>query len=44
MSAVVFQSGKKTASPGPFLVTASRDKTIKLWDISGGVCILTLVS
>jgi WD40 repeat protein len=43
-SSAVLQGGKKSASPGPFLATASRDKTIKLWDISGGVCILTLVS
>jgi len=28
---------------GPFLISGSRDKTIKMWDISIGVCIFTLV-
>lgn len=39
-----FQGDKKGTSPGPFLATASRDKSIKLWDISRGVCLVTLVS
>ena len=28
---------------GPFLISGSRDKTIKLWDISIGICLFTLV-
>ena len=40
---VVFQGGKKGASPGPFLVSGSRDKTIRMWDVSTGMCLLTLV-
>jgi len=27
---------------GPFLISGSRDKTIKFWDISTGVCLFTL--
>ncbi|XP_071849779.1 lissencephaly-1 homolog isoform X2 [Apostichopus japonicus] len=33
---------KKGARSGPFLVSGSRDKTIKIWDISTEVCIMTL--
>ncbi len=29
--------------PGPFLASGSRDKTIKVWDASTGVCLFTLV-
>lgn len=28
---------------GPFLASGSRDKTIKVWDVSTGVCLFTLV-
>ena len=28
---------------GPFLVSGSRDKTIKMWDTSSGLCLFTLV-
>jgi WD40 repeat protein len=31
------------AVPGNFLATASRDKTIKIWEVSTGQCIMTLV-
>ncbi|XP_013383657.1 lissencephaly-1 homolog [Lingula anatina] len=34
---------KKGARAGPFLVSGSRDKTIKLWDISAGICLFSLV-
>ena len=27
---------------GPFLASGSRDKTIKIWDVSTGVCLVTL--
>ncbi|CAG5094440.1 Oidioi.mRNA.OKI2018_I69.XSR.g13558.t1.cds [Oikopleura dioica] len=27
---------------GPFLVSGSRDKTIKFWDVTSGICLLTL--
>jgi len=37
------QGGKKGNSPGPFLVSASRDKNIKIWDASTGVCIASLI-
>lgn len=39
----VFQS-KKSGKPGPFLLSGSRDKTIKMWDVSIGICLMTLVS
>ncbi|KAG2458892.1 LIS1 protein, partial [Polypterus senegalus] len=35
---------KKSGKPGPFLLSGSRDKTIKMWDVSIGVCLMTLVS
>lgn len=28
--------------PGPFLISGSRDKTIKLWDALTGICLMTL--
>lgn len=42
-SSVFFQS-KKSGKPGPFLLSGSRDKTIKMWDVSIGICLMTLVS
>lgn len=30
-------------APGPFLISGSRDKTIKLWDALTGACLMTLV-
>lgn len=33
----------KTGSLGPFVITGSRDKTIKLWDALTGACLLTLL-
>ncbi|XP_060551694.1 lissencephaly-1 homolog [Ruditapes philippinarum] len=33
----------KKGRSGPFLVSGSRDKTIKMWDISTGLCLFTLV-
>lgn len=39
---VSFQS-KKSGKPGPFLLSGSRDKTIKMWDVSTGMCLMTLV-
>lgn len=41
-SYVSFQS-KKSGKPGPFLLSGSRDKTIKMWDVSTGMCLMTLV-
>lgn len=35
---------KKSGKPGPFLLSGSRDKTIKMWDVSTGMCLMTLVS
>uniref|UniRef100_A0A8C8CQN2 PAC1-like LisH-like dimerisation domain-containing protein n=1 Tax=Oncorhynchus tshawytscha TaxID=74940 RepID=A0A8C8CQN2_ONCTS len=35
---------KKSGKPGPFLLSGSRDKTIKMWDVSIGMCLMTLVS
>ncbi|KAG1673903.1 Lissencephaly-1 [Nymphon striatum] len=34
---------KKGARSGPFLISGSRDKTLKIWDISVGVCLFTLI-
>lgn len=28
---------------GPFLISGSRDKTIKVWDVSAGTCLFTLI-
>jgi len=33
----------KKSLPGPFLASGSRDKTIKIWEVNTGVCLLTLV-
>ena len=42
---VIFEQGpKRGGNPGPFLVSASRDKSIRMWDVSTGVCLMTLVS
>ena len=41
---IVSQKIKGGPAPGPFLISGSRDKTIKLWDALTGVCLLTLVS
>ena len=30
-------------APGPFLISGSRDKTVKLWDALTGACLMTLV-
>ena len=34
---------KKGMSPGPFLVSGARDKTIRFWDINRGVCLYILI-
>lgn len=34
---------KGAPTPGPFLVSGSRDKTIKLWDALTGACLMTLI-
>lgn len=39
-----FCQTKKSGKPGPFLLSGSRDKTIKMWDVSIGMCLMTLVS
>lgn len=33
---------KKGAHQGPFLASGSRDKTIRIWDVSSGLCLFTL--
>lgn len=33
---------KKSNLTGPFLASGSRDKTIKIWDVSTGLCLITL--
>ncbi|XP_061606919.1 lissencephaly-1 homolog A-like isoform X3 [Phyllopteryx taeniolatus] len=35
---------KKSGKPGPFLLSGSRDKTIKMWDVGIGICVMTLIS
>jgi len=35
-------SGGGAGIVGPFLASGSRDKTIKVWDVSTGVCLMTL--
>merc|ERR1712080_206911 len=42
------ESGHKSSSGsssliGPFLASGSRDKTIKVWDVSSGQCLFTLL-
>ena len=34
---------KKVQLPGPYVITGSRDKSIKLWDVSTAQCLFTLV-
>lgn len=34
---------KRNNKPGPFLISGSRDKTIKVWDVSVGSCLFTLI-
>lgn len=34
---------KKSGKAGPFLLSGSRDKTIKMWDVSTSMCLMTLV-
>lgn len=36
-------SPKKGTRSGPFLLSGSRDKTIKMWDVGTGLCLFTLV-
>lgn len=44
VSSFVLIKGKKALHTGPFLVSGSRDKTIKVWDVCIGLCLFTLVS
>lgn len=37
------QNKRNTGRSGPFLVSGSRDKTIKVWDVSVGLCLFTLI-
>ena len=41
---VLSVQAKRGLSAGPFIVSGSRDKTIKVWDVAAGVCLFTLVS
>lgn len=34
---------KKGQRSGPFLISGSRDKTIKMWDVSTSMCLFTLI-
>lgn len=38
------QKTKGAPTPGPYLASGSRDKTIKLWDALNGACLMTLVN
>lgn len=42
-SSVSKLSSSAAALSGPFLASGSRDKTIKVWDVSTGICLFTLV-
>ena len=33
----------KDAPPSPYLASGSRDRTIKIWDVTTGQCLYTLV-
>ena len=35
---------KKGQRSGPFLISGSRDKSIKVWDVSTSMCLFSLVS
>lgn len=37
------QNKRSSGRAGPFLVSGSRDKTIKVWDVSVGLCLFTLI-
>lgn len=43
MCTMFLQRKKGAPTPGPFLASGSRDKTIKLWDALTGACLITLV-
>ncbi|CAH3020215.1 unnamed protein product [Porites evermanni] len=43
IEAAGIEGPKRGGNPGPFLVSASRDKSIRMWDVSTGVCLMTLV-
>uniref|UniRef100_A0A2K5YVA5 PAC1-like LisH-like dimerisation domain-containing protein n=1 Tax=Mandrillus leucophaeus TaxID=9568 RepID=A0A2K5YVA5_MANLE len=38
------ETKRKSGKPGPFLLSGSRDKTMNIWDVSTGMCLMTLVS
>ena len=42
-SRIKYTYHKIFASLGPFLASGSRDKSIKVWDVSSGQCLFTLV-
>ena len=39
----IYIQAKKGGRSGPFLISGSRDKTIKMWDVSTSLCLFTLV-
>lgn len=41
---LLFGQMKRVPKPGPFLISGSRDKTIRMWDVSSEMCLFTLVS
>ena len=40
---IIFQFLFSGSYPGPFLASGSRDKSIRVWDVSSGACLFTLV-
>ena len=42
-SADVISTSLSGSYPGPFLASGSRDKSIRVWDVSSGQCLFTLV-